>query len=411
MEINIKRIISDLEILNTFNSTPQNGCSRYSFSIEDTRAKEYLVGEMKAIGMEVWFDGIGNLHGLLKGIGESRKIVMSGSHIDTVINGGKYDGNLGVVGALEVARILSKSGIRGYHDYQVSVFVEEEGPHFGTNLIGSKGFCKNFSTTHSKKIKDSDGKSMYEIMKIAGYNPDSIDNILFNPSKYKAMVELHIEQGRVLDLENKSIGIVKGIVGLKWFKIMIKGESNHAGATPMKYRLDPAVEGCKLISEIPNIVKSIGDNSIVATVGKISIFPNQTNIIAKFIEFTIDLRGIEEENLLTVIDIIENQLDELKEKGFYYEIEQIAEAKGVKSDLEILNIIESVIKMRKYNHMKLYSGANHDTSILGQYIPAAMIFVPSIDGRSHCKEEFTEEKDIEAGCQILCDTIFELLKK
>ena len=223
MKINIKRITSNLEILNTFNTTPKNGCSRYSFTIEDTRAKEYLIGEMKAIGMEVWFDGIGNLHGLLKGNGENKKIVLSGSHIDTVTNGGKYDGNLGVIGALEVARILSKSEIKRYNDYQISIFVEEEGPHFGTNLIGSKAFCKNFSAAHSKKIKDSDGRSMYEVMKIAGYNPDDIDKMSFDSNKYKAMIELHIEQGRVLDLENKSIGIVKGIVGLKWFKIIIKG--------------------------------------------------------------------------------------------------------------------------------------------------------------------------------------------
>lgn len=411
MKINIERIISDLEILNAFNSTPENGCTRFSFTIEDTRAKEYLMGEMKAIGMEVWFDGVGNLHGLLKGSGENKKIVMSGSHIDTVTNGGKYDGNLGVIGALEVARVLSKSEVKKYHDYQVSIFVEEEGPHFGTNLVGSKAFCKNFSTAQSKKIKDSEGNSMYEVMKMARYNPDNIDAISFEPNKYKAMIELHIEQGRVLDLENKSIGIVKGIVGLKWFKVIIKGESNHAGATPMKYRLDPVVEGCKLISEIPGIVKSMDDNSIVATVGKITVFPNQTNIIPKFIEFTIDLRGIDEENLLTVVDIIESQLDELKEKGFYCEIEQIAEAKGVKSDSDILNIIENSIKIREYSYTKLYSGANHDTSILGEYIPSAMIFVPSIDGRSHCKEEFTKKSDIKAGCQILCDTIYNLIKK
>lgn len=410
MKINVERVMSDLEILNTFNTTPENGCTRFSFTIEETRAKEYIIGEMKAIGMDVWFDGVGNLHGLLKGSGENKKIVMSGSHIDTVVNGGKYDGNLGVVGALEVARTLSKNEVKRYHDYQVSIFIEEEGPHFGTNLIGSKAFCKHFSAAQSKKLKDSNGNTMYEIMKEAGYNPEDIDTISFDPSRYKAMIELHIEQGRVLDSEKKSIGIVKGIVGLKWLKVMIKGESNHAGATPMRYRLDPVVDGCKLISNIPNIVKSMDDDSIVATVGKIELFPNQTNIIPKFLEFTIDLRGINEENLLTVIDIIESQLDELKDKGFYCEIEQIAEAKAVKSDLEILDIIEDSIKSKGYSFTNLYSGANHDTSILGEYIPSAMLFVPSVNGRSHCKEEFTTKADIKVGCQVLYDTICKLIK-
>lgn len=290
----------------------------------------------------------------------------------------------------------------------------------GVELLKEKGVYKVLITIYennipSRKAVESNGGILYDINEgLCRYwidNTVDIDKISFDSNKFKAMIELHIEQGRVLDLENKSLGIVKGIVGLKWFKIIIKGESNHAGATPMKYRLDPVAEGCKLISEIPNIVKSMDDSSIVATVGKINIFPNQTNIIAKFIEFTIDLRGIDEENLLTVIDVIGSQLDELKEKGFYCEIEQIAEARGVKSSLDILDIIENTIKIRKYNYTKLYSGANHDTSILGQHIPSAMIFVPSIDGRSHCKEELTKEKDVEAGCQILCDTIVELLKK
>lgn len=410
MKVSINRVMTDLKTFNQFNTTLDNGCTRFSFTDEDRKVKDYLIAEMKKIGMETWFDGVGNLHGLLKGNGENRKTLLSGSHIDTVTNGGIYDGNLGVVGALEVARTLVENGVTPYHNFQVSAFVEEEGPHFGTNLIGSKAFCKQFSTEKAKEIKDINGKTMYEVMKEGGYNPEEIDNMTFEPENFLGNIELHIEQGRVLDLEKKSVGIVKGIVGLKWFRITIKGESNHAGATPMRYRLDPVAEGTSIISQLPSIVKSINDDSIVATVGKINVFPNQTNIIPNTLEFTIDLRGIEEENLFSVKKIIDEKLEELRSKGFSCEIEQIAGADAVKSDINILSAIEKSLEERGYTYTSLYSGANHDTSILGQSIPSAMIFVPSVDGRSHCKEEFTEEKDIEAGCQILCDTVYKLIK-
>lgn len=410
MKINIERVIRDLEILNTFNSTFENGCTRFSFTEEEKKAKDYLIKEMKAINMEVWFDEIGNLHGIFRGNGENKKVFLSGSHIDTVTNGGKYDGNLGVIGALEVARTFFENNIVPYDDFQVSVFVEEEGPHFGTNLIGSKGFCKQFSTEKTKMIKDSNGKTMFDLMKEGGYNPEDIDNIKFVPEKFKGLIELHIEQGRVLDLENKSIGIVKGIVGLKWFKIFIKGESNHAGATPMRYRFDPVAEGSKIIGDIPDMVKSVDDDSIVATVGKINVFPNQTNIIPESLEFTVDLRGVEEKNLFLVKNMIDERLEQLRKKGFECEISEIANANSVKSDKTILENIEKSVNENGYSYLTLYSGANHDTSILGQYIPSAMIFVPSVNGRSHCKEEFTKKEDIEAGCQVLCDTIYKLIK-
>ena len=410
MKINIERVIRDLEILNTFNSTSENGCTRFSFTEEEKKAKDYLIKEMKAINMEVWCDEIGNLHGIFRGNGENKKIFLSGSHIDTVTNGGKYDGNLGVIGALEVARTFFENGIVPYDDFQVSVFVEEEGPHFGTNLIGSKGFCKQFSTEKTKTIKDFNGKTMFDLMKEGGYSPENIDNMEFYPEKFKGSIELHIEQGRVLDLENKSIGIVKGIVGLKWFKIIIKGESNHAGATPMRYRFDPVAEGSKIIGELPNMVKSVDDDSIVATVGKINVFPNQTNIIPESLEFTIDLRGVEEKNLFLVKKMIDEKLEELRKKGFKCEISEIANASSVKSDKTILENIEKSVNENGFSYLTLYSGANHDTSILGQYIPSAMIFVPSVNGRSHCKEEFTKKEDIEAGCQVLCDTVYKLIK-
>lgn len=408
MKVNIERIESNLDNLNEFNTTIGNGCTRFSYTEEDKLAKNFLIEKMEKIGMEVWYDSIGNLHGKLNGVGENKRRVLSGSHIDTVPNGGRLDGNLGVIGALEVAKVLKENKIELYHDYEMVIFVEEEGAHFGTNLIGSKAMVGKFDVELTKNIKNKKNETMYQLMKNSGFTPENIKDTIIDKDSLKAMVELHIEQGRVLDTEKKSVGIVKGIVGLRWIEISIEGESNHAGATPMGYRKDPMVESALIISQLPDLVKSYEDNSIVATVGKIQSFPNQTNVIPKNIVFTIDLRGINEENLDLIEKNIEKKLDEIKKYGFNYTMKRLAYAKAIKSNENILKIIKEESLNMNISIEEMYSGANHDTSLMGEITDVAMIFVPSIDGRSHCKEEHTESKNIEDGCNVLLKTVYKL---
>ena len=408
MRVDIGRIERNLNELNKFNTTVGNGCTRFSYTEEDKKSKDFLIEKMKKIGMDVWYDSIGNLHGRLNGVGENKKIVLSGSHIDTVPNGGRLDGNLGVIGALEVGKVLFENKKELYHDYEVVVFVEEEGAHFGTNLIGSKAIVGKVDLSLMKKIKNKKNETMYELMKKSGFIPENIKDSIIEKESLKCMVELHIEQGRVLDIEKKSVGIVKGIVGLRWLQINIIGESNHAGATPMGYRKDPMVQVGKIAYELPEIVNSHKDSSIVATVGKIECFPNQTNVIAKNVQFTVDLRGIDEEKLDLIEEELEKKLKKLEELGYSYEVKRLAYAKAVKSCDNILNIINEESKKMNIKTQEMYSGANHDTSLMGEITNVAMIFVPSIDGRSHCKEEHTHSEDIENGCNVLLNTIYRL---
>ncbi|MGL4772103.1 MAG: M20/M25/M40 family metallo-hydrolase, partial [Clostridium sp.] len=190
---------------------------------------------------------------------------------------------------------------------------------------------------------------------------------------------------------------------------IIRGESNHAGATPMELRKDPIVEGCKLVSEIPSLVREFGDDSLVATVGKFELSPNLTNVIPLEVKFSIDLRGINKENNDKLLNLIEKRLEEIKSRGFETSIELIAHAKETKSSDKILNIIEQEAINEEFKYKKMYSGSNHDTSIMAEVTDVAMIFVPSVDGKSHCAEEFTKEEDIKNGCQLLLNTIYKLI--
>lgn len=405
MHINLKRLMKDIEVLSSFNETLGEGCTRFSYSEEDKKARDYIINEMKKIGLKVIVDPVGNIRGILEGENPNEPVIMSGSHIDTVYKGGKLDGNLGVVCALEVARVLVENKVSLKRPYEVIVFTEEEGSNFGYNLVGSKVFTGNCNLEKIKELKDKNGESMYEKIKGLDLNPDDLQKCIVNPSEIKGFVELHIEQGNVLDLENKSVGIVSGIVGLQWYEIEIKGKPNHAGATPMHSRKDPLVFASKIISQIPTIVKDKGDNSIVATVGNILCKPNAINVIPESVKFTIDIRGINIENVSLVVDEIDKML---KEESFDYKINLLTQAREVKLSENILNVIEESAIEEKISYKKMYSGANHDSSIMAQITDVAMIFVPSVDGRSHCPEEYTKEKDIEKGCQLLLSSIIKL---
>lgn len=410
MKINIHRIMNDVEKLNAFNSTPERGCTRYSYSKEDLLAREYLMNQMKEAGFEVSVDNIGNIKGVLKGDCEELPVVMSGSHIDTVRYGGKYDGILGVVSAIEVGRVIKENNISHKRGYEVIIFTEEEGSNFSVNLLGSKAIAGKVTFEDIKDLKDNNGISMVEMIERLGVSPKELERCIIPKEKIHFMIELHIEQGRVLDEENISVGIVKGINALNWYEVKIEGQANHAGATPMRYRKDALAEASKIISIIPGIVERFGDESNVATVGLIECKPNLPNVIPKEVKFTIDLRGIEPVINKKILHEIENELKRIETRGLKASIKELTRAKETKSKEEILNIIEEKARQRDINYKLMYSGSNHDTSIMSEICDVAMIFVPSVDGSSHCPEEYTKETDIQNGCQLLLDTIEELIK-
>ncbi len=405
--VNLKRIKTDIEKLAEFNATPGEGVTRLTYSKEDREARNYLIDQMKKLNMEVEIDGIGNIVGKLEGNNSKKASIMTGSHIDTVKHGGKYDGVVGVVGALETVRVIKENNISHNHPIEIVIFVEEEGATFGSTLIGSKVFSGAYTLKDIKNHRNSDGYSMYEKAKEFGLNPDSIDDK--ENKDIKAIIELHIEQSIVLEENNLHIGIVNDIAGIKWYEIKLEGEANHAGATPMNLRKDVMVKSAEFIKYIETVVKQSKSDSIVGTVGKINCKPNVPNVIPGEINFTLDIRDVNKKSLEETAQKIEDKIaKDCLESNINHEINLMGEASPIKLSNNIKEIAINKVKSRDYKYKVMNSGAVHDVGVLAKNTDSALLFVPSVAGKSHCPEELTPYEDIERGCNLLLDIVIDL---
>lgn len=409
MQTNISRIKNDIITLSQFNSTPGNGVTRFSFSQEDKKAREFLVRRFKELNLQVITDPVGNIRARLAGTNPNAPVVMTGSHIDTVLNGGIFDGVVGVVGALEVVRVLVENKIQTKHPIEVVVFIEEEGSNFGSTMAGSKSMTGKYSLEDLKKIKTDSGLSMYEMAKNSYYEVDRLDEFVIKPGEIKAMIELHIEQGAVLDVENIPIGIVGAIAGIKVFQIKVAGVSNHAGATPMHLRKDPMPAAARMICELERLVKENYGFATVATVGKMLCYPNVSNIIPALVTFILDIRDVDPDGIDTCMQRFKGKLEDISRAyGVKTELNLMAETKAIKLSSMVIDVIETCAKDLGFSYKKMNSGAVHDSSLLAQLTEVGMIFVPSVEGRSHVAEEKTDFKDIKLGCDLLLKSILKL---
>ncbi|MED1467650.1 Zn-dependent hydrolase [Bacillus salipaludis] len=411
MEISLDRILTDLENVIQFNKTPQNGCTRFSYSKEDRMARDYLMTKMNELGMSIKVDGIGNIRAkFCEGL--QTPSIMIGSHIDTVENGGKYDGLIGVLAALETIRVLKEEKVELDQPIELIIFAEEEGSNFGVTMLGSKVLTGKLTLEQLKSIKNETGLSVYEVCKNFGLNVDAVEAEQISKNEVDSMIELHIEQGAVLENEKKSIGIVQAIAGMKTFKVTLEGDSNHAGTTPMNLRADPMVGASKVITHIQNAAKTLALPTTVATVGKIFCEPNMANVIPKKVEFFIDIRDVELEGIEAVV----NHLTEIvrvatKENSLKSHIELIGKSNSVKLSSRIINLIVEAAIASDSNYMKMNSGAVHDSAMMADVTDVGMIFIPSIRGKSHSPEEFSTLEDIKAGCNLLLKTVKSLASK
>lgn len=411
VETNLERIIHDIEKINEYNSDLNNGYTRFSYTKEDKLAKEYIISEMKKVGLDVIIDAIGNIRGRYRGSDKNAPAIMTGSHIDTVEHGGRFDGIVGVVAGLEVVRVLSENNINLTNPVEVVVFVEEEGCNFGSPMAGSKGMTGKFNVEDYKRMHNDKGLSMYEAAKNFGLNPDSIEKYVLKAKDVKAMIEMHVEQSSVLDSEGIPIGIVKAIAGVKRYGVEFTGVANHAGATPMNLRRDPMAAASKVISSIDNIIKEKAYCSTVGTVGKIVCYPNVLNVIPEKVYFTIDIRDVTKDGVDITAQEIERKVNEVsKLYNVTAKMELTGEGEGITLSNKVIKVIESSAKRRNIRYKMMNSGAGHDACMLGDITDVGMIFVPSINGRSHVPEEMTDYKDIKLGCDILLDTIIDLAK-
>lgn len=393
-------IESKLEKLREFTATPGEGTTRFPFTKEARLASDYLASLMKEAGLCVRMDNCGAVIGRLEG--KVKDTIMVGSHLDSVKNGGAYDGIAGAVCAIECAKLLKERNFDNYYSLEVIATNDEEGSRFKSGLFSGKAMFGQLSVEDIKSYVDCDGISVYEAMKEYGLDPDSIaDNVCKN---LKAFIEIHIEQGPVLEKEKKEIGIVDTIVGIQRLLITIKGRADHIGTMPMNMRMDALEAAAKVIANIGDRARTMPP--AVATVGNLTVKPNIVNIVPDEVTFIVDYRGTTPQMIKAQHDGIMEDLEKYSELHCVtYSVQKTLDAQPVHMNEEFKKLIEESCIKNSYSHMHIVSGAGHDAQVFGERLPASMIFVPSINGRSHCPEEYTDERTLAQAVIVACDLI------
>ncbi len=407
MKVNAKRIENDLIKINNFNLTPGHGITRLTFTEEYMGAMNYIFKELERIGAEIKIMRGGNIRARLEGSEKDTPSVMVGSHIDSVFHGGMFDGVAGTVASLEVLRTISENNISHKNPIDFVMFVEEDGSRFSSVLLGSRIWAGRVKDEDLPKILDKDGISYFEAMTESGLVPK--DESVLDGKKIKAMIEVHIEQSRVLESKGLSIGIVETIAGIKQLEVTIEGVSNHAGATPMNLRNDALCGAAEVILNAEKFASNNGTS--VATVGLVEVNPGKNNIIPGEVRFTLDIRDKDDVTLNEITDSIINSIGSTcKNRSLTYSIKQASYTKPVLLSKRVVEVIGNSAKNQGVDTLKMVSGAVHDSSVIAELADVGMIFVPSKNGRSHCPEEHTDLKDIEIAANILLESVLELSK-
>ena len=401
----LKVVTERLEWLGEFGKDPAGGVSRLLYSKEWVEAQHALKGWLEEEGIEARFDEIGNLFGTLKGKNPNETI-LTGSHVDTVKNGGLYDGAYGVVSGIIALTYLKAKYGQPLRNIEVVSMAEEEGSRFPYAFWGSKNIVGLAKNEDVKDMTDFEGIPFVEAMSKAGFQFKADDKA--KREDLKAFVELHVEQGSVLEREKIPVAVVYSIVGQRRFTVEITGEANHAGTTPMGYRQDAVYAASQMIYDIITMAKEEGD-PLVATVGKIEAQPNIVNVVPGKAIFTIDVRHTNKEILLKFTEQINKRVNEIsKEHGVDSKVDMWMDADPVPMDENVVQLIENQFKQSGLNYKLMHSGAGHDSQIFAPFVPTAMLFVPSRKGISHNPEEFTEPKDLVEGVKGLVGALYEL---
>ena len=409
LKTNIERIQKDIETLAQFSCVEGIGCTRFTYTKEFAQARDYIISEMKAAGLTVREDAVGTVIGRLEGKNPNAPILMTGSHFDTVKTGGRFDGPAGVTAALETARTLHDEGFVPECPIEFVALPEEEGARFGGGLMGSRAMCGKLTQAEVDTYKDWDGVTIAEAMKGYGLDPTKIADAKRTPGEIGAFIELHIEQGPILENNRTDVGIVEAIVGLRCLNVTVTGRSDHAGTTPLNMRADTMLATAKAIVAGTEKAKELNDGTVV-TFGRVETIPGAFNIVAKETNFNIDCRSRGIESVNTVIDVIRTSLERsvAENPGLSFEMEEKTSALPVQMKAEVQELLEKHAAELNISTRKMLSGAGHDAMIMGALCDVAMVFVPSKDGRSHVPEEWTDYADLQKGVELVYRTIKEL---
>ena len=403
MEINAGRLWNRLQELGKIGVDPHGGITRWTFTEEDMQARDWLADQMKQAGLSVREDPVGNVIGTYNPADSLEAPVLSGSHFDTVRCGGIFDGCLGLLAALEAAQTLKENNVMLKRPLMVIGYRDEEGNRFSSGMVGSK-VVTGKADDADFLAQDATGITIGEAMKQRGYHPEDYKQGRIDP--IHASVELHIEQGKVLEQADCPVGIVEGIPYLRFYEVTLSGCSGHAGATPMNDRQDPVVAMTKWIQKITALASQ--RPYTVATVGNIQTFPGSANVICDHVTFSLDIRSLKEHHIDDCLAAMKPLEAELESAGIGVSCQLRHILYGLACDERLKRDLEHIMSQRRIPYQRLMSGAGHDSQNFKDVCPCAMIFVRSQHGYSHRKEEYSTPQDCAAGAQALLDLLAQL---
>ena len=383
------------------------GNARLALTDDDHAGRDLVVAWMRDLGLDVVIDAIGNVVATRAGTDPTLAPVMIGSHIDTVGTGGRFDGNLGVLAGLEIVETLARAGIETVRPLQVAFFTDEEGARFAPDMLGSLVYVGGLALESALDlVAADDGARLGDELERIGYAGPVPCPTAAAPH---AFVELHIEQGPVLEAEGVTIGVVEGVQGISWTEVVIVGQSAHAGTTPMRLRHDPAYCAAAIATYVRDLTRLLGADQ-VGTVGRIDVYPNLVNVVAARVVMTVDLRNTDDRILLDAESRLAAFLDELAaSEGVTITTRSLARFEPVEFDTTMVDLVEATARRLGHSTRRMPSGAGHDAQMLARICPTAMVFTPSVNGLSHNIAEFTEATDIEAGANVLLQVVLDLL--
>lgn len=402
--ISIDRLMGRLATLAEIGDTGDGGCARLALTDEDREGRDLVVSWMRELDLDVVIDGVGNVVATQQWSDPALAPVMCGSHIDTVRTGGRYDGNFGVLAGLEVIEAVQTVGTQLARPLAVAFFTDEEGARFAPDMLGSLAYVGGIGIEDALDIVGIDGATVGAELERIGYAgagplPGRVPH---------AFVEVHVEQGPVLEVEGITIGAVTGVQGISWQRVDIEGQSNHAGTTPMSLRHDAGYVAFAIGAFVRDLAIEFGGTQ-VATVGKIDLHPNLVNVVARTASLTVDLRNTDEARLRDAEGRLAQFLDELAvAEGVSISTTTLARFEPVEFDSRVIELVEAAATDRGHSVQRLPSGAGHDAQMMARVCPTGMIFVPSVGGISHNPAEFTTPEDLEAGASVLLDVMCRL---
>ncbi|MCB1742112.1 MAG: Zn-dependent hydrolase [Gammaproteobacteria bacterium] len=397
LRINKDRLWQSHEDMARIGALPGGGCRRLALTDEDKAGRDLFVKWCREAGCEIRVDQVGNIFARRAGRNDALPPVMTGSHLDTQPHGGRYDGVYGVLAGLEIVRALNDLDVQTEAPIEVAVWTNEEGSRFVPSMVASGVFGGKFTLDEALNSRDHDGKRFGDELERIGYAGD----MPCGQRELKAFFEVHIEQGPVLENEGKTIGIVTGAQGQRWYDVKLLGRDAHAGTTPMPLRRDAMAAAARMTVALQELALEFAPDA-VATVGELHVSPNSRNTIPGEVDFTVDIRNPDTERLLRMDTLVRERFERIAtDAGIELRMTLVSDVPVVRFDEDCIESVRQAVGELGYSSREMVTGAGHDALYVGRVAPASMIHIPCLDGLSHNEAESATAEDLEAGCNVL----------